>query len=554
VRRPATNPYKNSLGGRVMKTYAFAAVLCAPLWGCATSSMPDNDGGNGNVGGEGSGGQDVGGQGGTGNAGGQGGTGNAGGQGGSGNAGGMGGSGGSPYVCGDAQVDPGESCDMDNFDGKGCQDFGLGPGSLQCNQFCQLVVSACAPPENCLNGFDDDGDGDVDCQDSDCSMLAQCIDSCASPVNMIVPAFQFMSTAGRPDVYQPTCTSTTGAEMVFTFTAAISETLYISVDSQSDMTLAITTACGDTNTEIACVNNIKQAGLNENLQFQVTQGQTYFVVIDSATTADAGDFFFELSQPFAFTEQFCGDLWDDDYDGLLDCDDPDCQGSAQCSPGANATGTACAVNSDCSTQNLNDPICLPSFWGFTNGYCSEFCNKSNDDCGGSASCYDYGISQGGVCLDNCNTGADCSAGYDCVNLGLASNVCYLPPESSCTDGQDNDFDNTTDCEDSDCTGAPDCVPGAGAVGTPCAANNQCSSNAGGDPICFGPTVFGPPGGYCSEFCNLGSNDCAAGAACVNWWGWPSGNGNCFQTCVTQVDCPNNTFCGDIGAGQNVCFF
>jgi hypothetical protein len=520
------------------------------LAGCASATEPNDDGKGGMApGGAGAGGDALGGSGGMGgDVGGAGGSGGTGGMGGSGGAGGM-----PPDNCGNAQVDPGETCDGDDFGGKSCEAYGLGPGTLVCNPFCQVVVSGCYPPENCLNGQDDDNDGAIDCQDSDCAVLAQCIDSCAAPKSVVLPAFDFMTTVGRPDVYQPTCSTMTGSEQVLTFTASTTTIVGISVGGQRDFTVAVTTACGDPNAEVACANNIHHTNHYENLQLQTVAGQTYYVVVDSNGADQVGFFSIDMYSPMG-NETQCMDMWDDDVDGLLDCDDPNCQPTAACFPGSFAVGAACAFNGQCSTSNGNDPLCLPDTYGFTGGYCSEFCNEQTDDCGPNGSCYDYGISQNGVCLDNCVVDADCRSGYACVDLGMASKVCYLPPESLCADAVDNDLNSLTDCEDPNCQAMAICTPGIGPPGVSCSASNQCASNAGNDPMCFGPVVFGPPQGYCSEFCDQAQNGCPSGSACIDWFGWPSGAGNCFKNCVTQADCPLNTFCGNLGPNQSVCFF
>lgn len=171
-------------------------------------------------------------------------------------------------------------------------------------------------------------------------------------------------------------------------------------------------------------------------------------------------------------EDQCENFYDDDQDGLTDCQDPDCQAMPTCQPGMTPTGQPCTMTNECAANN-GDPICLAEDTvGWPSGYCSEFCNLANDDCAGDATCLDVGFGGGqGICLDGCNAQANCQTpGYDCVNAGPMSKVCapnctadsqcqaYCNPDNGlcnpaqevCGDGMDNDNDNAIDCEDASC--------------------------------------------------------------------------------------------------------
>jgi hypothetical protein len=483
-----------------------------------------------------------------------------GGQGGS--TGGDGGSAGGPQVggggeggtteCGNGVAEPPEGCDHLDFGGLTCATFGLGPGELVCNGFCHVVVSGCGTPESCLNGLDDDGDGFIDCTDSDCGGLAQCLDSCAAPDTLVPPAFLFVSSAGRPDTYQPSCTATSGPERIFEVTASANGALGVSAIGQADFTVAVTTACGEPMTELACASFIHHPSLAENVQFPVTAGGTYFVVVDGLDAGEEG--FFSLGVvAVTAPESSCDDLVDDDFDGALDCDDGDCQQLAVCASGALATGSPCTASSQCAASP-NDPVCLPDFWGFTGGYCSQYCDLETNDCGGDGICFDYGISQHGTCLDGCVGPGDCRPGYACRDLGLATKVCYLPPESACNDHEDDDFDQLTDCEDPDCQATIACTPGPAATGSPCIAHADCAANQGGDPYCVSFDQWGWPDGYCAEFCDFTPGSCAPDALCIDYFFWPSGAGNCLKTCSMPIDCPPGYMCSSVGGSTSACIF
>lgn len=171
-------------------------------------------------------------------------------------------------------------------------------------------------------------------------------------------------------------------------------------------------------------------------------------------------------------EDQCENFYDDDQDGLVDCQDPDCQAMPACQPGMKPTGQPCTMASECAANN-SDPMCLAEDTvGWPSGYCSEFCNLMNNDCAGDAVCVDVGFGGGqGICLDGCNAQPNCQTpGYDCVDAGQMSKVCspnctadnqcqaYCNPDNglcnpaqeNCGDSMDNDNDNAIDCEDLSC--------------------------------------------------------------------------------------------------------
>jgi hypothetical protein len=122
----------------------------------------------------------------------------------------------------------------------------------------------------------------------------------------------------------------------------------------------------------------------------------------------------------------CQDYNDNDFDGLLDCEDPlTCSSSPSCVPGTRAAGLTCQLHNQCAA-NANDPLCIDAFnFGWPGGYCSQFCDLQVNDCPSGSSCADVLAlpSGNGVCLDNCNVNADCRSGYSCLDFGLSSKIC-----------------------------------------------------------------------------------------------------------------------------------
>jgi hypothetical protein len=541
-----------------MKALAGVAWLtaCCSLLACAKGD--ERVGGSGGEGGSGGTGASVGSGGSigsgaatSGGSGGEGATATGGGGALVGGSGGSGGEGGRlPDLCGNGVREGDEACDGSDFGGATCGSLGLGDGSLVCNSFCGIVASGCKPLEVCGDSQDNDQDGLFDCDDPDCMGAATCVDSCTPFQSAVVPSFISGDNTGKPNAHASSCSMTSGNEIIYQVTAPAAGTLKAELNGSNGMVVSIRSDCEDDASELACK---KQVGFQTALVgVSVTQGQTVFVMVDASGPQNVGWFNLSFDMPAPEGGFSCANSLDDDADGYLDCDDATaCQGTAQCIPGAQPTGAVCFSHTECAA-NLGDPICLPDSLGFPSGYCSEFCDLALSDCSGDAVCADLGLSVHGVCLDGCVGDGDCRPGYACVDKGLSSKVCLLGPEAMCTDWVDNDKDGLVDCEDpSLCQSLPDCMPGPNPVGSMCTQSNQCQANAS-DPLCLTDFAFGYPGGYCSEFCNIATNDCSAGGVCLNWFGLASGAGTCFDLCNNVGDCRPNYDCADIGMGQKVC--
>jgi len=472
--------------------------------------------------------------------------------GGEGPVGGEGGQGGMPpNNCGNGVLDDNEQCEGSEFGDKTCATFGLSGGFLVCNTFCGIVVSNCTPLEQCFDGLDNDEDGLPDCADDECASELICTDPCSVIVSSPVPQYPSGSMSGEPDVLTSSCAPNGGQEALFAVEAAIDGDMSASFfPSNFDGALSVRTVCNDVATEIACVNN---GGSNsqEAVSFPVTAGTTYYILFESTSPNAFGDYWGSIDQ--LLPEQWCGDQWDDDQDGFLDCDDPTaCKGiQFECQPGASTYGTTCFSNTNCAATG-GDPICLNWNQGFNNGYCSEFCDGPGD-CAGDGVCVDINISFHGVCFDGCVTSADCANGNTCVPSPSGQLICDKPPEVNCQDYNDNDFDGLEDCLDpTACATSFSCQSGPLTTGSPCQIHAECESN-GTDPFCIDQTHIGWPGGYCSQYCDLALQDCEAGSTCSNSLFFTNAP-ICLETCVLQTDCRSGYFCADMGPGPDVCIF
>jgi hypothetical protein len=219
-------------------------------------------------------------------------------------------------------------------------------------------------------------------------------------------------------------------------------------------------------------------------------------------------------------EEVCTDLYDDDQDGLVDCQDPThCQPTETCEPGATPTGGPCTENSDCHAD-ARDPLCL-SEWLFLlpQGYCSEFCDVGANDCATGAFCVEFIFPTGGICIDSCQTHADCRPGYACQDFGLGSPICWVG--DVCGDGA------VTGDEQCDPPDGVTCNDYCRIIQPPGSCDNTgtCGDYGSGCIACAEAGNCAAPLDACSY-----SDDCREAVMCMEPCGW---NQACIDECVAQ---------------------
>ena len=110
----------------------------------------------------------------------------------------------------------------------------------------------------------------------------------------------------------------------------------------------------------------------------------------------------------------CDDGAEDDGDGQIDCDDPDCATAQGCALGG--FGSPCTADAQCDHVG-GQGFCITTIPG---GYCSRLCGSG---CPSGAYCI-----VGSVCVLECGPGDHCGrAGYSCGPVDVAG----LPPEPWC---------------------------------------------------------------------------------------------------------------------------
>jgi hypothetical protein len=324
------------------------------------------------------------------------------------------------------------------------------------DQTCEYEL-ACQPPEVpevCNDGIDDNGNGLIDCEDSTCAAAPTCphatVCAGAIPLSDGVP-YSGDTTTGT-SIFAGSCAGSGGLEKVFSFTpgmAGQTGMLVVGLSSATGHGLYVRAACEESSFDLPC-----SGGKDFGFGFSAAGGVPYWIFVDgSFEPAGAGPFtvtatftvcgngilegFEDCDPPDGVTcdancyfaappETSCTDLLDGDNDGLTDCEDPTpCKALPICTPGATPVGGVCSAASDCQANNT-DPVCIDQIqFGWPQGYCTELCDLSTNDCPASSTCAPMlrASDSTGLCMASCAVDADCRAGYTCADIG-GSKVCF----------------------------------------------------------------------------------------------------------------------------------
>jgi cysteine-rich repeat protein len=220
--------------------------------------------------------------------------------------------------CGNGTIDPGEECDPALPASESCEARGFDSGLLGCSAQCTFSVAGCSGLENCFDGRDNDGDGLVDCGDNDCS--AACGDACATPVVIAENASVSGTTLGHPAAIAASCSAAapSGSEVAYQVTVGVDSKLDVTLSSDHDLRLSVSSSCGDLGSELAC-------GGQTRLTVDASAGQTYFILVDGASAADMGPYQLQVRT----RQEACGD-------GVRDADEQCDDGNTRSTDGCDA--------------------------------------------------------------------------------------------------------------------------------------------------------------------------------------------------------------------------
>ena len=312
---------------------------------------------------------------------------------------------------------------------------------------------------SCANGRDDDQDGRIDCEDSDCLMNGHCGEQIPlTPPLGVENTFELCSNGIDDDEDGQFDCGDRGCQAI--------------------MELCCLTEVDDA----TCSNGIDDDGNGfADCQDFSCRNNDFVSVCErerSCTNGldDDGDRFADCrdsdcdDDPACSTE-ICDNGLDDDGDGLRDCFDPGCVGTPACPPEGNC-GNGEDDNGDGRTD-CADPSCYDEARCNGPEHTVELCSDGNDnDDNGFTDCGDFnctmesrGATPAAVMFcasrppENCNNGEDddFNGQTDCADEACGSDPSCGQERSmaDCTNGVDDDFDGFTDCDDFSCNSVAD---------------------------------------------------------------------------------------------------
>jgi hypothetical protein len=180
----------------------------------------------------------------------------------------------------------------------------------------------------CFDGRDNDGDGWVDCSDTDCHSEPGCAGSgCADQdLGSALPLTVHGETVGAGDGFQGTCGGPLQQDRAHLWTAPKSGT-FVFDTAGSGWSHALYVLAGCQGPELACAVG-KAGGKHAAVKLTLAQGQSVLVVVDGTADDDFEEpirYTLHISE-YAPTEAGrCTDGADNDADGAADQQDPDCR-------------------------------------------------------------------------------------------------------------------------------------------------------------------------------------------------------------------------------------
>ncbi|WP_373048769.1 hypothetical protein [Vulgatibacter sp.] len=303
---------------------------------------------------------------------------------------------------------------------------------LDCEQTCQLEI--------CTNGIDDDGNGKIDCDDPDCFWECRETFACAD--------YADEDGDGLIDCDDPDCCIIDWEDVCKGKRACSERLCFDGIDNDGDGA----TDCADVDCAgmPGCVESDCRNGIDDD-------GDG---LVDCEDRFDCGRSCFE---------RVCDDGVDDDFDGYPDCEDEDCARTPSCAEDLCDGG-------DCCTNGLDD-----------DGDGRIDCQDGN--CADTAACNESVCATGNCCADGIDGDGDGDvdcADSDCKrNAACNEGVGY--DAGSCSDLVDNDGDGLRDCADPDCGFAFECL----ICFEPCVDDADCP---GGRCVAGGASFEVPPFG------------------------------------------------------------
>ena len=238
-----------------------------------------------------------------------------------------------------------------------------GDGDVDCaDSDCAFDRDTCVESGNCGDAVDNDGDEDIDCDDLDCrSDIVACPppvgDNCATPV--VITRLEAVTNIDTCDFGVDFLFADTGSCKVPTFESpdgvvafmAPSDGMYLAEVESDDMDSVVNAVVAQV-CPGASVTTCDAADDTFGLQkvsFSLSAGETVWLLV----SAYGDDWFEEPAcgtvgiKVFEVDPEVCDDELDNDRDDALDCDDPDCAEAPNCNElQSGPTGCSDGVDND----------------------------------------------------------------------------------------------------------------------------------------------------------------------------------------------------------------
>jgi cysteine-rich repeat protein len=257
-------------------------------------------------------------------------------------------------ACGNDVQEPGEPCDGADLGTLTCVSFGFTEGELACAD-CAPVTTGCTGTEICSDGLDNDGDGDIDCGDGDCT--AACADPCAAPTPLSNGAATSGLISGQLSPAPSSCAPATATgQVAFVYQPPLTGVVHVYLNGEtSDLRLSLRSECADQGSELRC--ELAAPGSSAALLEQpVTEGEALYFVVESPDRTLPRQFQLAASAHTIV----CGDGF---IDADEECDDGNTVDEDGCS-------SQCEFQTDEDDPNATtgtaDPYTPPQFFGSIN--------------------------------------------------------------------------------------------------------------------------------------------------------------------------------------------
>jgi len=193
--------------------------------------------------------------------------------------------------------------------------------------------------EICDNGKDDDGDGAIDCADLDCASASTC-NLCIPDINLGAIVVGGGTTTRTIDDtttgsnrYHPSCAgNSTANDVVVRFSVKEAMGMRIVWQQTGDHVYDLLRMPPQGASCISGKENCEPMnGSSDGMNWGGLDPGDYLLVFKAKAAGSEGKIIVSLTAVANGGVEICGNHIDDDGDGLIDCDDPDCYDAPSCS-------------------------------------------------------------------------------------------------------------------------------------------------------------------------------------------------------------------------------